>query len=135
MDPPRAIEAPAGVSSSAGTLPRMLGSTLAGALERAERRCSGKEKPIALPWPVLNDHFGGGLWPGFHIINKGTGVGGTQLALQLALHAAKNGTPALYLGLELGELDLALRVLGEEARVPWSRLWTGTAGPLLWPAS
>lgn len=109
--------------------PPKLGSLLTAALERVERRASGKEKPIALPWSVLEPHFGGGLWPGFHIINKGTGVGGTQFALQMALHAAKASTPALYIGLELGELDLALRVIGEEARVPWSAMWTGQAGP------
>jgi hypothetical protein len=45
------------------------------------------------------------------------------------VHAAKAGVPVLYVGLELGELDLALRLLGEEARVPWSHLWTGKAGP------
>lgn len=106
-----------------------LGRTLAPALERIARRCSGREKPIALPWPTLAPHFGGGLWPGLHILNKGTGVGGTQLGLQIVTHAAKAGVPGLYIGLELGELDLALRCLGLEAGVPWSHLWTGTAGP------
>ena len=64
-----------------------------------------------------------------HTLNSGTGTGKTQFALQVALHAAKHGTPVVYIGLELGELDLALRLLGEEARVPWSRMWTGKAGP------
>ncbi len=113
----------------APTAPPRLSETFAASLERAERRSDGREKPIALPWPVLADHFGGGLWPGLHFINKGTGVGGTQFALQVATCAAKADVPALYVGLELGQLDLALRMLGEEARVPWSSLWTGQAGP------
>lgn len=109
--------------------PPMLGATLGPALERIARRCSGREKPIALPWPSLAPHFGGGLWPGLHVLNKGTGVGGTQLGLQIATFAARAGVPVLYIGLELGELDLALRCLGLESGVPWSHLWTGAAGP------
>lgn len=109
--------------------PPRLAELLPGSLERVERRCRGVEKPIALPWAVLADHFGGGLWPGLHVVTKGTGVGGTQFALQAAIHAAKHKVPALYIGLELAELDLAVRMLGEEAQVPWSHLWTGTAGP------
>ena len=111
--------------------PPRIGDVFAASLLRAERRCSGVEKPIALPWAVLADHFGGGLWPGLHLVNKGTGVGGTQLALQVGVAAAKAGIPVLYIGLELGDLDLALRMLGEEAHVPWSHLWTGKAGPAL----
>ncbi len=109
---------------------RRLADILAASLARVDRRCSGVERPIALPWPVLADHFGGGFWPGLHILNSGTGVGKTQWALQVALCATKAGTPALYIGLELADLDLALRVLGGEAAVPWSHLWTGRAGPL-----
>jgi hypothetical protein len=110
-------------------LPPLLGDILAASLTRVDRRCSGIEKPIPLPWPILADHFGGGLWPGLHILNAGTGAGKTQWALQVGSHAAKQRIPVLYVGLELGELDLALRVIGEAAHVPWSPLWTGTAGP------
>lgn len=103
--------------------------TLIPSIERAERRSNGEEKPIALPWAILADHFGGGLWPGLHILTSGTGTGKTQWALQVAVGAAKADIPVLYVGLELGELDLALRVVGEESHVPWSKLWTGKAGP------
>lgn len=109
--------------------PPLLGSVLDAALERAERRADGRENPIPLPWPVLAPHFGGGLWAGLHTLASGTGVGKTQFALQIATHATKLGIPAMYVGLELGELDIALRMLGEEAGVPWSSLWTGAAGP------
>ena len=115
--------APVGI----GSLAPRLADTFAASLERVTRRSDGREKPIALPWPVLADHFGGGLWPGLHVVNAGTGVGKTQLALQAGAHAAKSKIPVLYIGLELGQLDLALRMLGEEARVPWSHLWTGKA--------
>jgi len=108
--------------------PPLLGIVLERSLLRAERRAAGHEKPIALPWATLADHFGGGLWPGLHVLNSGTGIGKTQFALQLGEHAARASVPVLYIGLELGELDLALRMLGGAARVPWSLLWNGTAG-------
>jgi len=120
--------APCDVGVDAPIAPR-IGASLSSSILRAVRRANGEEKPIALPWPVLAEHFGGGLWPGLHFLNSGTGVGKTQWALQVAIHAAKARVPVLYIGLELGELDLALRVLGEEAGVPWSHLWTGKAGP------
>lgn len=121
-------EAPADLSDDDSRRdPPLLASVLSASIERIERRCSGREKPIELPWPVLAEHFGGGLWPGLHIINSGTGVGKTQWALQAGIHAARSGIPVLYIGLELGELDLAVRLLGNEAHVPWSHLWTGTA--------
>ncbi|AKV04561.1 Replicative DNA helicase (DnaB) [Labilithrix luteola] len=106
-----------------------IASILEASIERAQRRSDGREKPILLPWPILADHFGGGLWPGLHVLNAGTGLGKTQLVLQSAAFTAKRKTPVLYIGLELGELDLALRLLGGEANVPWSNLWTGKAGP------
>ncbi len=99
------------------------------ALVRAERRANGDEKPIPLPWPSLLPHFGGGLWSGVHFLNAGTGLGKTALGLQVALHGARAGFPAAYITLELEELQVALRLLGEEARVPWSKVYTGQAGP------
>jgi hypothetical protein len=108
--------------------PRRLGELLAPAMARVDRRARGEEKPIPLPWPVLADHFGGGLWPGVHYLTKGTGIGGTQLALQLAVHAGRAGFPCLYGALEMGDFDLGVRAIGNESGVPWSALYTGCAG-------
>ena len=99
------------------------------AVDRAERRAHEKEKPIPLPWPTLAEHFGGGLWPGVHFLNAGTGIGKSALALQIATHAARQGFPAAYIGLELEAMQVALRVLGDVSRVPWSKLYTGKSGP------
>jgi hypothetical protein len=102
---------------------------LARNLQRARNRCDGIEKSIPLPWRILADHFGGGLWPGFHTLNAATGLGKTQFGLQVGIGAAKQDIPVLYIGLELGEFDLVLRVLGELAiDVKWSDLFTGQAG-------
>ena len=102
-------------------------SLLDDALRRAEARRKGDEKPIPVPWPEFAKQLGGGLWPGLHMLIGGTGSGKSAMALQIALGAAKAGAPTGYIGLELGDLDVALRVLGETADVRWSNLYTGRA--------
>lgn len=85
---------------------------------RFKARASGEEKPVPVPWPDLAALWGGGLWPGAHVLVGSTGTGKTALQLQLALHAASEGVPVLYIGLELGELDLVARLVAllDEAR-------------------
>lgn len=103
-----------------------LGLLLDGALERMQGRADGRERPIPLPWDGLSERLGGGLWPGLHVLVGNTGSGKSQLALQLAVHAAKCKIPTLYLGLELGQLDLVARVIGLHTSRKWSRLYLGT---------
>lgn len=107
-----------------------LGSLLGPALDRAERRRSGDEKPIPVPWPAYADALGGGLWPGAHYIVSGTGVGKSQMTIQMALGAAKAGVPTVYIGLELEEMQIAMRVLGEQTGLRWSKLYLGRCNEL-----
>lgn len=102
-----------------------LGDLLTPAIEVAERRASGKERPVPLAFPGYAEMLGGGLWPGVHPIVAGTGVGKSAKSLANALHAAKQGVPVLYVGLELGEVATSLRVLGDETGLAWSRYYTG----------
>jgi replicative DNA helicase len=107
-----------------------LANVLPGALDRLRRRALGIDKPIELPnWPRLATALGGGLWPGCHILTGGTGTGKSQLALQLAFQAAKQGIPTRYVALELDDLGLVARLLcmaaGDRAGVWWSQLYTG----------
>lgn len=107
-----------------------LGALLPDAIEQLRRRADGKDKPIALGnWPRLADRLGGGLWPGCHILTGETGSGKSQLALQLALQAAREGIPTRYVALELDSLGLVARLLcmaaGDKAGVWWSRLYNG----------
>ena len=104
-----------------------LHETLAEGLRRAVRRKIGKEKPIPLRLSALNDHFGGGLWPGVHVICSSTGVGKTALGLQQAVFAAEKGVASAYVGLELRVDEAGMRILGDHAKVPWSRMFTGHA--------
>ncbi|HEY4013764.1 MAG TPA: DnaB-like helicase C-terminal domain-containing protein [Polyangiaceae bacterium] len=111
--------------------PPKLGGMILPAIARAERRAQGIEKPVPLPWSSVSAHFGGGLWSGVHYLISGTGIGKTTVALNWALYAARSGIPALYIGLELEDTQIGLRVIGEAAGIPWSALYTGQAGPAL----
>lgn len=81
--------------------------------------------PVPVPWPAYAEALGGGFWPGAHFITAGTAVGKSQLSLQTGLGAARSGIPVIYIGLELDEMQIALRVLGEHARMRWSDLYLG----------
>ena len=95
------------------------------AFDRMRRRASGEERALPLPWPSLADALGGGLWSGLHVVVGSTGTGKSQLTLQMALHAAEQGIPVLYCGLELGRVDLVARLLGLLDQRKWSNLWLG----------
>lgn len=108
------------------------------ALETMRDRSTGEERPIPLPWPKVADVLGGGLWPGLHVLVGNTGSGKSQWALQAAIHAAKEGTPVLYIGLELGTVDLVARCLamlaplaGGDRAPKWSKLFLGQDPELL----
>ena len=96
---------------------------------RAVRRSVGIEKPVPLPWEELKEHFGGGLWPGVHVLCSGTGVGKTAAVLQVCMHAAESDVPTAYVGLEMDDLQFDLRVVGEKAKLRWSDLYTGQTKP------
>jgi replicative DNA helicase len=97
-------------------------------LARMERRSKGLEQPIPLPWSSMAAALGGGLWPGLHILVGNTASGKSQFALQASLHAAQQGVPVAYVGLELGEIDLVPRLLGLLADDKWSNLFLGKKG-------
>jgi replicative DNA helicase len=89
-------------------------------------RATGQEKALATPWPSLDRVLGGtGLWPGMYVLVGSTGAGKSQWAVQIATHAALAGQRSLYLALELSRRDLAARVFGTVAGVPWSALLRG----------
>lgn len=108
--------------------PPNLAAVLGGALDRMDARAEKRERPIATPWQGFNEALpGGGLWAGMHVLVAGTGVGKSTWALQLALHAAEAGAPVAYAGLELDDMQIALRLVGERAKLGWSNLYTGGA--------
>lgn len=102
-----------------------VGSFLDPSILRMEARANRAELPVPVPWPSVAAALGGGLWPGCYTVVGNTGSGKSQFAIQLAAEAAAKGTPVLYIGLELGEIDLSARLLGLAAKVYWSQLYLG----------
>lgn len=107
-----------------------LGALLPKAFDLMERRADGRAKPIATRWPSLNEKIAGGLWPGLHVLTGSTGTGKSQWILDVSLHAARAGTPVLYVGLELGQEDSVARLLGlrlalDGSAPRWSEMYTG----------
>ena len=115
---------------------RRVSEFLDSALEQARRRCAGVDKPVPLPWPKLARAYGGGWWPGLHMIVGKPKSGKSQFTLQAAFHAAQAGVPVLYVGLELGDLDIVARLAcldddvrglerGKQRGIAWSELYLG----------
>jgi len=119
-------DAPASEATTPEPQPlRKLSELIEPALERAQLRSSGKEKPVPVPFREYAGILQGGYFPGVHAIVGGTGVGKSQFTFQTATHAAREGVPTLYVALELSEFQVALRTLGETAGISWSRMYTG----------
>lgn len=109
-----------------------VGNDLDALMDTLWQRREGYQRPIPTPWSSVDALFGGGLWPGMYVLVGGTGAGKTQWAVQVAVEAALKGYRGLYLALELSRQDLAARVLGALAGVPWSHILRGKIdGPAL----
>jgi hypothetical protein len=104
-----------------------LADLLEPAIQLAERRRSGEERPVPLPFREYADILCGGLWPGVHTFVAGTGAGKSTFLFQCATHAAGQGIPVLYIGLELSSFQVALRAMAEASGASWSRMYTGRA--------
>ncbi|MBN2359778.1 MAG: AAA family ATPase [Deltaproteobacteria bacterium] len=113
-------------------MPRTLGDLVPKALGALESRATGLDKPIALPWANVGKRLGGGWWPGVYVLVGNSGTGRTQWALQAALYAAKDNKPVVYVGLDLGEVELTARVLGLAGKRPWGALYVGKAEEQEW---
>ncbi len=116
-----------------------------GALERMRARGRGDERMLPVPWDGLARLYRGEhrkglevLRPGVHVLVGGTGSGKTQLALSIALEAARAGAPVTYVGLELDEVGIIARLMGIEsargktlanAGERWAERWSS----LDWP--
>ena len=103
-----------------------VGSIIPDAVAQMLRRAMGEERPVPLPWNDLSGKMNGGLWPGCHVLVGNTGTGKSQFAIQAMLHAAREGVPCLYIGLELDRTSLVARLLGLIGDTEWSALYLGT---------
>ncbi len=101
---------------------RRLSELTGDAWDRMDARARGEEGALPVPWSdlaaVLDPHAGpAALRPGVHVLVGGTGSGKTQLALGLALAAARAGHPVGYVGLELDPVGVVARL----AALEWAR--------------
>lgn len=103
-----------------------LGDLLGAAFDTMLARAEKREVPVPVPWEGVAAELGGGLWPGLYVLVGPPKAGKSQWAMQIALHAAQQGAPVLYVALELGRVDLAARFAGLLTKRKWSRLYLGT---------
>jgi hypothetical protein len=122
------------------------------AFDRMEARGRGEESCLPVPWHDLAKVLDSDLaklqpstnavgWsnlpalrPGVHVLVGGTGSGKTQLALSLALAAARSGHPVGYVGLELDPVGVvarlaALQWASRRKEVEWSDRWSAIDWP------
>ena len=89
---------------------------------KAARRVKPEDMlPVPAPWADVRLMTDSGLRPGFHVLVGGTGSGKTTLALQWAIHAAKQGHPVAYVALELGAEEVALRLAALHKKLDWAK--------------
>lgn len=106
--------------------PPKVGALLEKVMERLELRGSDEAKPVPVPWPMAEFVYGGGLWPGVHLVVGRVGTGLTQMSAQVAKHAAGLKTPTLYLSLEQdAATQIVARWLALEAGLAWSDVYLG----------
>lgn len=95
----------------------------------------GQPVPFVMtPWPGLNYRLCGGFLPGeLCYLGARPGVGKTALALELARHVAKRGTPVLIVSREMILHALTRRMLAQEGQIHASLLRRGSLGQTDWP--
>ena len=92
----------------------------------------GDVHAVPVPWDALADRLvGGGLLPRSCTVLVGaTGSGKSQWCVQLAVHAAQQGAPVLYIALEADQAELVARCLTVlNPDTYWSSLLLGKQTP------
>lgn len=73
---------------------------------------------IKTPWEEINDRLSGGLQGGrFYVVGARPGEGKSILAHQMAQFAAAKDHPALVFSIEMGELEVAGRMVADGATI------------------
>ena len=84
------------------------------------RRPKADRKPKTVIWPglgSLNSHIGAFLGGELVVLAARPGMGKTALAMQIALQAASDRHPVLFVSLEMQQTELVMRILCGEAGV------------------
>jgi replicative DNA helicase len=94
-------------------------------------RIKNKDTGIKTPWPGINDATMG-WWPGnFIVFVARAGVGKTNVLLHLARQAWLDGHKVLFVGTEMGRVDLAMRFFAFHFKLPYVDFRHGKLGTVL----
>jgi replicative DNA helicase len=125
---PSPLESPNNVPRPANLL---LGEAIADLQLAYEAMQAGAIYPgIPTGLPTLDKHFGG-MQEGIFLLGAMPGMGKTRMALSIALNAAKEGFPVLYLTADEGARRLALKLACMDAGIKLSDLSTGSDPTIL----
>ena len=118
--------------------PRLIEPLVEAALDASEAAGKGEPDPDGAPVPTglldLDDVLSGGVRPGALVtVAARPGVGKTILGAQWAAHAAlKLRIPTLLFSLEMGEQEIAQRLVANQAGIPLDRLIKGELDQREW---
>jgi replicative DNA helicase len=90
--------------------------------DAAAAKASKRPRGVITGLTKLDQHFGGYLAPGIHVVQAAPGCGKTAFALQTASDAVY---PALFVSAEMGVLELFRRLIARQTRTFLGRLKSG----------
>lgn len=109
--------------------PKLIRDVLIRAVATIERRGDGKDKPMSTGFSALDAKLSGGLrQPNLAIVAARPGMGKTALAGCISYNTASAGVPTLILSMEMGDTELADRLIAIAGRVPLDDILAGNMG-------
>jgi replicative DNA helicase len=106
--------------------PKLIREVLVRAVASIERRGDGKDTALSTGFDALDSKLSGGFRRGNLIIIAGRpGMGKTALAGGVSFNVASSGVPTLFLSMEMGDTELADRLIAIAGRVPLDAILAG----------
>jgi replicative DNA helicase len=106
--------------------PKLIREVLLRAVATIERRGDGKDNAMPTGFPSLDAKLSGGFKRGNLIIIAGRpGMGKTALAGCISFNVVSNSVPTLFLSMEMGDTELADRLIAIAGRVPLDEILAG----------
>lgn len=106
--------------------PKLIRDVLIRAVAAIERRGDGRDDAMSTGFSAIDKKLSGGFRRGNLIIIAGRpGMGKTALGGCIAFSAASQGVPTLFLSMEMGDTELADRLIAIAGRVPLDDILAG----------
>ncbi len=106
--------------------PKLIREVLVRAVATIERRGDGKDNALSTGFDALDAKLSGGFRRGNLIIIAGRpGMGKTALAGGVSFNVASSSVPTLFLSMEMGDTELADRLIAIAGRVPLDAILAG----------